>query len=400
MESASTSSPGQPTKRRVVVTALIVFASLLAFLSVFAIWANRQLLETDNWVETSTQLLEDEAIRTELANFITDELFTEVNVQAELDNALPPQLRPLAGPASVGLRQLANGAADNLLQRPRVQSAWETINRATHQRLLQVLEEDSDAGVSLDLGTIVTDVGNQVGVDVSDDIPPDAGRIEILPPNQLTTAREVVNLIEKLALWLPLVALALFALAIYLARGRRRETLRSVGFAFIIVGLLVSVARGLAGDYVVETLASTASVEPAIQATWDISTSLLAASAGAIVFYGIVIVLGAWLAGPGSIATSARRAITPLMEQRQIGYACLFVLLVVLFWWAPTESFQRVPTSILIIALMVIGFEFLRHKAISDFPEETWERGSERWLESGRSLLESARGIGGGRSSG
>ena len=43
--------------------ALIVVASLLTFLAIFAVWANRQLLNTDNWTDTSTELLENRVIR-------------------------------------------------------------------------------------------------------------------------------------------------------------------------------------------------------------------------------------------------------------------------------------------------------------------------------------------------
>ena len=65
------SPPTQRSHRKLSI-GLIVVAAALAFLATFSIWANRQLLETDNWVETSTELLEDEAIRTELSTFITD----------------------------------------------------------------------------------------------------------------------------------------------------------------------------------------------------------------------------------------------------------------------------------------------------------------------------------------
>jgi hypothetical protein len=397
METASTQAPeSQPRQRRVLVSILIVFASILALLSVFAIWANRQLLETDNWVETSSELLEDEAIRTELANFITDEVFTTVDVQNRLEKTLPPNLQGLASPASAGLRQLTDELADEALQRPRVQQGWETINRAAHQKLLQVVEADTGEPVTLDMSTIVEEVGSQAGINVADKLPPGAGQIEVIPADDLEAAREIVNLLEKLAIWLTVLALLLFALAIYLARGWRREALRTIGFAFIIVGALVSVLRALAGDYLVDTLASTASVEPAINNAWDISTSLLGAGGGAMVFYGIVIVLGAWIAGPGSVATSVRRAITPVMEQRTIGYAALLLVLLVLFWWAPTEGFSRLPTAILIIALLVIGFEFLRHQAVKEFPDETWERGSERWRNAGRGLLDRGRSMAGG----
>ena len=379
--------PGSSRQHRKLGVALIVVGALLAFLAVFSIWANRQLLETDNWVKTSSELLEDEEIRTQLSNFMVDTLYANVDIQGELQQALPPRLQPLAAPAAGAIRQLIDQLANEALQRPRVQQAWETINRAAHEKLITVVEDDTGEPVTLDLGTIVEEVGGQAGLNVAGKLPPDAGQIEVIPADDLSGARQIVNLIEKLAVWLTLLALILFGVAIYLARGWRREALRAVGFAFIVVGIAIAAVRGLAGNYVVEALASTAAVEPAVQNTWDIGTSLLSGGAGAMVFYGIVIVLGAWLAGPGGLATSARRTLTPLMHQRAIGYAVLLVLLLVLFWWAPTEGFKRLPISLLIIALFVVGFEFLRRQAVREFPDETWQKAQERWRRGGSSLL-------------
>ena len=379
--------PGSSRQHRKLGVALIVVGALIAFLAVFSIWANRQLLETDNWVETSTELLEDEEIRGQLSNFMVDTIYANVDVQGELAQTLPPRLQPLAGPAAGALRTLLDRLANEALQRPRVQEAWETINRVAHERLITVVEEDIDEPVTLDLGTIVEGVGGQAGLKIADRLPPDAGQIEVIPAEDLSGARQLVNLIEKLALWMTLLALILFAVAIYLARGWRRQALRAVGFAFIAVGIAIAAAQSFAGSYVVDTLASTDAVKPAVENTYEIGTSLLSDGAGAMVFYGIVIVLGAWLAGPGGVATSLRRALTPVMENRLIGYGVLLLVLLVLFWWAPTEGFKRLPISLLIIALFVVGFEFLRRQAVREFPNETWEQGSERWRDAGRSLL-------------
>ncbi len=121
-----------------------------------------------------------------------------------------------------------------------MQEAWESINRAMHERLIVVVEEDVDEPVTLDLGDIVEGVGAQAGLNIADRLPPDAGQIEVIPAEDLSTARKAVDLMEKLALWLTLLALVLFGVAIYLARGWRREALRAVGFAFIVVGIAVA----------------------------------------------------------------------------------------------------------------------------------------------------------------
>ena len=381
----STPEAGSPGKqRRGSVYALLALASLLAFLSVFAIWANRQALENDTWTDTSTKLLEDEDIRVAVAGFMVDSLFTNVDVQAELAQALPPRLQPLAGPAAGALRQLADRLANEALQRPRVQMLWEEANRTANQQLIDVVEHGEDADVNLDLGAIVTDLGDQLGVDVSSQLPPDAAQIEVLSEDDLSSVQKGGKALRGLAIVLLLLALALFGLAIYLARGWRRQVLRSVGLCFIAVGVAVLVVRSLAGDAVVNSLSSTEAVQPAVSSTWEIGTSLLADQGGAAIFYGLVILIGAWLAGPRGIARDVRRAIAPVLERRGIAYASLSLILLLLFWWSPTPGFERLPTALLLIALFVAGLEFLRHQAIRDFPEQTWESASERWGESAR----------------
>jgi hypothetical protein len=376
---------GSPDKqRRGAIYALLAVASLLAFLAVFAIWANRQAFENDTWTETSTELLEDEDIREAVAGFMVDELFATVDLQAELAQALPPRLQPLAGPIAGGVRSAAERLANEALQRPRVQELWEEVNRDANRQLIDVVVDGEDADVNLDLGTIVTNLGDQVGIDVSSRLPPDAAQIEVLPEDDLSAAQEAVKLLRDLTIVITVLALALFALAIYLARGWRRQVLRSVGLCFLAIGVAVLVARSLAGDAVVDSLASTEAVQPAVSSTWEIGTSLLADQGGAMIFYGLAIVLGAWLAGPRGIAREARRMIAPVLEHRGIAYASLALILLLLFWWSPTPGFERLPTALLLIALFVVGLEFLRHQAIRDFPEETWEGASERWSSSVR----------------
>jgi hypothetical protein len=378
------SETASPRRRRGAVYTLIGIASLIGFLAVFAIWANRQLLETDTWVDTSDKLLEDDAIRDQVAAFMVDELYANVDVQGELQQALPPRLQPLAGPASAGLRELSLRLADQSLQRPRVQQLWEDANRAMHANLIDVVEHDSGEDVNLDLGAIVNQLGEQLGVDVGNRIPPGVSEIEVLPNDELSEVQTAVKILRGLAIVLTLLALILFGLAIYLADGWRREALRSVGFAFVVVGILVLVVRGLVGDAVVNSLASTEAVQPAVANTWSIATDLLSAQGGAVIFYGLFIVIGAWLAGPMGFARSARREITPVLERRVVAYSALGLILLLLFLWSPTPGFSRLPTALLLIALSIVGLEFLRHRAITDFPNETWETGTARWSEAVR----------------
>ena len=78
-------------------------------------------------------------------------------------------------------------------------------------------------------------------------------------------------MLRVLDLALPALALALFGLAIYLPRGWRRESVRACGVAFVAVGILVLVARSIAGGIVVDTLAKTDAVRPAVDAVGESS---------------------------------------------------------------------------------------------------------------------------------
>src|SRR3954468_11377038 len=102
-------------RHRLPARILVVLASVVAFLAILAIWVNRQLLNTDNWAKTSTELLQQEQIRTQLSSYLIDQLYANVDVAGQLAGVLPPRAQPLAGPAASGLRDLANQAANEAL---------------------------------------------------------------------------------------------------------------------------------------------------------------------------------------------------------------------------------------------------------------------------------------------
>ena len=107
------------------------------------------------------------------------------------------------------------------------------------------------------------------------------------PVGPARVAQDAFELLKTLAMVLVVLSLVLFALAIYLAEGWRREALRAPASAlFAERGALV--ARALAGDAVVDALATTDAVRPAVEATWSIGTSLMVQAATATLIYGVV----------------------------------------------------------------------------------------------------------------
>ncbi len=101
-----------------LVWSMIVLASVVAIGASMNAWLNRQLLDTDNWVSASDQVLEEPAVRAALSTFLVNELFSYVDVSAQLEDRLPDSLQVLAGPISQALREPAIEGVDRLLANP------------------------------------------------------------------------------------------------------------------------------------------------------------------------------------------------------------------------------------------------------------------------------------------
>ncbi len=378
---AGAGSPsGQPPHpHRWLVRSLIGVASLLGIVAVFAVWANRQLLDTGYWTSTNTKLIESPPIREAVSGYLTEQLYANVDVSGELKKELPSELKPLAAPAAGALKDVVQKGIDLLLERPRVQGLWSKANQVTHAQFVRLIENKGSVvklpgggAVVLDLRPMLTEVAEKVGAPtgVVSKIPPKVAQLRIVSSNQLKTMQNAVNLLRSLALVLPLLVVALFALAVYLARGRRRQTLIAVGAAFVGAGLAVVVARGIIGQKVVNSLATTEAVRPAAQAAWSIGTSVLADVAWATVFIGVPVILAGLLAGPTRTATTLRRLMAPYLRDRpDITFGVVALLLLLLFAWGPIVATKTLTGILIIIVLAVFGTEMLRRETALEFPD-------------------------------
>jgi hypothetical protein len=363
--------------RRVFVTGLVVLATVFSFVSLMALWANRQFLNTNGWTRTSSELLERKAVRVQVAEFLVDRLYARVDVQGRLAQVLPPVAKPLAGPAAGALRNAAEKGVEHLLQRPRVQLAWEKANRVAHQELLAAIEGESskvstsDGNVTLHLSAMLATVASSLGFgNLGAKIPPDAADITVLRSNKLDTVKSALKALRGAAVVLLILSAALFAAAVALSR-RRRESLRAVGVGLVVAGVLALLTRLFAGHAIINALASTAAVKPAITDTWTVATSLLVEAALSTIAYGVVIVLAAWLVGPTRVASAARRRLAPFIEDPRWAFGGLGVLVVLLVVWGPTPA-TRQPLGVLVFAaLLAVGVELLRRQTAREYPDAT-----------------------------
>ena len=369
--------PGKPS-HRIAVKVLIPLGVVLTVLAIFAVWTERQALDTDEWVDTSSALLDDPAIQSALTEYLTEQLFTNVDVQAELADRLPSQVAPLAGPLSGALRELATNVAERALASSQVQDAWATANRTAHELLLNLVEGDGElvdaqgGVVTLQLKPLVTDLASRLGItaDVASKIPDDVASLEIIRSDQIEAAQKIAKAIKGLAIILSVLALGCFALAIVLASDRRQTTVLWCGIGLIVAGVLVLVLREAAGDAIVNALATAESANEAAAAAWSIGTSLMTSIAKTVIVYGVLFVLASWVASPTSSGAAIRRSLTPTLRDRPVlTCGALVAAALIYFALAPTHGARALLTVAILLALAIFGITALRRQAMEEFPD-------------------------------
>jgi Short C-terminal domain len=390
-----------PHKRHWGINAIFALAVLVGVFAVLAVWVNRQVLDTNNWTDTSSRLLADPKIETAIGSLLVNELFSSVDVAKELKSVLPSEVDGLAAPAADGLRTLAIQIAPQVLSTTPVQNAWRLANRAAQIQLLHILKGGSktlttnNGVVTLQLHPLLVQLAAQLGLQQQFEavqsklqgstgevargtvqeklgvkLPPASGGIVILRSSQLKTAQDIVKAIKGLAIVLPLIALLLFILAIYLADGWRRVALRTTGWCLVAIGLIAVLARRILSNVVVSELVKDPANRPAAHQAFAIGTTLLYDLAIAMVTYGLIVVIAAWLAGHTRPAHALRRTLAPSLREHiayVYGTAALLLLLVVI--WGPFPSTREVLPVIGFAILLALGVETLHRMTVREFPD-------------------------------
>ena len=250
--------PSRPRKQRwrsVVATLLIVIGCILAPISVVAVWTKNLVTDTDQYVATVAPLASDPAIQSAIADKITAEVFTHLDVvgitnqavDALAERGLPPlvatQLHALSQPLSSGVQSFVRDQVGEVVASDAFVNAWSTANRAAHEALVAALTGETREGVtiendtvSINLGPIIQEVKQRLidrGFELASRIPNVNPSFVLVQSDYIAQARGAFNLLNAIGNWLPVIALFFLAIGIYVAKGHRRA--------------LVGVGLGLAG---------------------------------------------------------------------------------------------------------------------------------------------------------
>jgi hypothetical protein len=391
--------------RTIVASLLIVVACLLAPLSVAAIWTRNQVTNTDRYVATITPLASDPAVQQAITDQITAQVFTYIDIQALTTQVvdalsarvegrgLPPQtaaaLQGLAGPVANGVQGFVRTQVERIVQSQAFENAWIQANRVAHDALVKALTGEGGGAVtvegdtvSLNLAPFIQTVKQQLvaqGFTLAERIPQVDKSFVLFQSEDITRARSAFNLLNTLGVWLPVIAIVLLVLGVYVAKDHRRAL---VGAGIGIAVSMVVLALGLAVFRSIYLDAVPASVLPhdAAAVLYDTIVRFLRLGLRTILVLALVIAAGAFLTGQSATAVRTRQGITRSIGWLQgtaehaglrtgpvgtwveankralrIGAVALAALMLV-FWDRPTGKVVLGLTLALLFVLAVIEF--------------------------------------------
>jgi hypothetical protein len=400
--------PGRPVaaggrqRWRTMVAALcIVVACVLAPLSVVAIWTRNQVTNTDRYVATVSPLASDPAIQAAITDQITAQVFTYIDVQgltsqavdALTDQGLRPevatQLQAFAVPIANGVQSFTRSQVARVVASDAFADAWVQANRVAHAELVAALTGEGGGAVtvegdtvSLNLAAFIETVKQRLveaGFSVAARIPEVNASFVLFQSQDISRARRGFNLLNTLGVWLPIIALVLLGLGVYVARDHRRAL---VGAGVGVAVSMVVLALGLAVFRSVYLDAVPASVLPqdAAAVAYDTIVRFLRLGLRTILVLALVVAAGAFLTGQSVTAVRARQGLTGAIgwvaggaeraglrtgpvgswvyankRALRIGAVAVAALALV-FWGRPTGKVVLGLTLALLVALAIIEF--------------------------------------------
>jgi hypothetical protein len=359
------------TVKRVAVIVLLVLATVLWTAGGVAIWGQRQLLDTKNWVDTSDRLLENEQIRKALSDALLQRVYASAPVETQLRESLPDSLKGLAAPAAAGMRELANRNMPRVLGSAAFLAAWEKTNTAAHKTFVKLIKGElaSNGEVTLDLKSLLAQVAAGTGLpaNVVDRLPPRFQTLQIIKSNQLKAAQDTLDALRTLTIVVIVLAVLCMAGAIALSADRRRGVIAAAGCIFF-AGFIILAVRRLGSGVAVDALAEATNARPAVRAAFLIGTSLLTDVAWGSILFALFLITGAWLIGPGRRATWVRRTSAPaLREQPWLIRAGLAFLLLLLVIWGPVPWTRSFWPVLVFAAAAFAWLERVRYRTLQDF---------------------------------
>jgi hypothetical protein len=317
--------------RTVVATVLIVLGCVLAPLAGVAVWARNQVTNTDRYIATVAPLASDPAIQNAIADQITAQVFTYIDVRGLTTQAvdalaqrgnLPPrladQLQALSIPIANGIQSFTRTQVGKIVQSQAFADAWVQANRVAHAELVKALTGEGGGAitvendtVSINLAAFIQTVKGQLvdaGFTLAERIPQVNASFVLFQSKDITRARSAFNLLTTLGNWLPFIALLLLALGVYVAKDHRRA-LVGAGLGVAVAMLLLALGLAVFRSIYLDAVPAAVLPHDAAAVLYDTIVRFLRAGLRTVFVLGLVVAAGAFLTGQSVSAIRTRQGL-------------------------------------------------------------------------------------------
>nr|WP_329911550.1 hypothetical protein [Streptomyces sp. SP18BB07] len=313
--------------RKAGAALLLVVTLLLAPLAVVAAWVEDTVADTDRYVETVAPLASDPAIQHVVIERLTDEVVKNVDVKAVTDaltkvladNGAPPQVVAGAGALDGPLRSVVHTVVERNVTRVITseffQQVWEGANRRAHAAVVHMLTGEREGAlratgdtIQLDVGAVVDQVRERLvdaGFDKAAAIPDSDRTITLFHTDELGKAQDGMRLLNILGTWLPVITIALAALAVWTAPGHRAMLLITALGISVMMGVLL-VALAVVRRVYLDAVPAATLPPDAAAAVFDTFLRFLRDSTRTLLVIFLATALAAYLYGPGRVARWVR----------------------------------------------------------------------------------------------
>lgn len=318
---------------------LLVLGCILTPVSLATVWVHNQVTDVDRFVATMGPLIREPSVQAAITDRVTDTVVGYVDVKAlaeggvdalaaqGLEPRLVEPLKGLSGPLATSVEGFIHDKVGELVASPRMAKLWDRVIRAGHVQMNAVLSGDgttivvSGGKVKLDLGPVIAEVKQHLvssGFTVASRVPDVHPTVTITDASNLLKARSTYTALDRLATWLPWLTVLMLAGGVYLARQHRRA-LAKTGLG-IAVSMLVLAAGLLVVRVIIVNAVPNRSALVAADA-YDILVQFLRAGLRTALAVGVVIALGAFLAGPSTTAVGIRNGLSKGIAKLRAGGA-------------------------------------------------------------------------------
>ncbi|MGW4031877.1 hypothetical protein ACWEFL_21630 [Streptomyces sp. NPDC004838] len=271
--------------RSILSTVLVVLVALLTPLSALAVWADREIGDTDGYVTAMAPLATDRAMENAVADRITDEVMKGIGptpVQEGFQDGVPDAMRDVVHDAVISF------AATDAYR-----TAWNSVNQAAHTAVEKALTNHHNGETaSIDLAPVLEQLKAQLsadGVPYAGKIPVGSARIAVLDSDRLGAAREVFDVLQTAGIRLPVATLILATIVLFLTPRRLPALALALAVGGLLLLLTVVIGRALTlGDLPAHMN------RPAATAAFDALTSTLRVASWWLTGVGAATALFLW----------------------------------------------------------------------------------------------------------